>query len=270
MGGEEREKEWALLMRAGIAGDAEFYRRLLRQLTPVLRAAARRGLAPAGMADTDAEDVVQETLLAIHLKRQSWDEDAPFGPWLRAIARHKMIDALRRRGRRVNLPLDDFSEGMADGKAEPDMLAADARPASRISAAGATYDRAGDCHRWRVDRRSGGAFFDDQRSRPGGVASGAGGARPEIQNGGAVKTDDLIRALAADCVTRPMSLRRAFVVAMIPGAAIAFCLYLTILGPRPHFLGLLAEPQIPVQGLPHISARVAFRRIGYAYWQAGH
>jgi len=125
VGGEEREKEWALLMRAGIAGDAESYRRLLRQLTPVLRAAARRGLAPAGMADTDAEDVVQETLLAIHLKRQSWDEDAPFGPWLRAIARHKMIDALRRRGRRVNLPLDDFSEVMADGKAEPDMLAAD-------------------------------------------------------------------------------------------------------------------------------------------------
>jgi len=58
-----------------------------------------------------------------------------------------------------------------------------------------------------------------------------------------VKTDDLIRALAADCATRPMSLRRAFAVAMIPGAAIAFCLYLAILGPRPHLLALLAEPR---------------------------
>ena len=82
-------------MRAGNAGDADSYRRLLLQLTPVLRAVARRGLSRAGMADTDAEDVVQETLLAIHLKRQSWDEDAPIGPWLRAIARHKMIDTLR-------------------------------------------------------------------------------------------------------------------------------------------------------------------------------
>lgn len=112
-------------MRAGNAGDAESYRRLLLQLTPVLRAVARGGLAGAGMADTDAEDVVQETLLAIHLKRQSWDEDAPIGPWLRAIARHKMIDAMRRRGRRIDLPLDDFSEVLAGGESDPAMLVGD-------------------------------------------------------------------------------------------------------------------------------------------------
>jgi RNA polymerase sigma-70 factor (ECF subfamily) len=120
-----REKEWALLMRAGNAGDADSYRRLLLQLTPVLRAVARRGLARAGMADTDAEDVVQETLLAIHLKRQSWDEAAPLGPWLRAIARHKMIDTLRRRGRRINLPIDDFAEILAGGESEPSVLVGD-------------------------------------------------------------------------------------------------------------------------------------------------
>jgi RNA polymerase sigma-70 factor (ECF subfamily) len=49
----------------------------------------------------------------------------PSAPWLRAIARHKMIDALRRRGRRVSLPIGDFSEILADGGAEPDMLASD-------------------------------------------------------------------------------------------------------------------------------------------------
>ena len=114
-----------MLMRAGNAGDADSYRRLLLQLTPVLRAVARRGLAGAGMADTDAEDVVQETLLAIHLKRQSWDEAAPFGPWLRAIARHKMIDTLRRRGRRIDLPIDDFAEVLAGGESEPSMLVSD-------------------------------------------------------------------------------------------------------------------------------------------------
>ena len=125
MRGEDKEKQWALLMRAGNAGDGDSYQRLLQQLTPVLRIAARRGLAAAGMADTDAEDVVQETLLAIHLKRQSWDAEAPFGPWFRAIARHKMIDALRRRGRRPTVPIDDFSEVLADGDAEPDMLVSD-------------------------------------------------------------------------------------------------------------------------------------------------
>jgi RNA polymerase sigma-70 factor (ECF subfamily) len=123
--GDGREKEWALLMRAGNAGDADSYRRLLLQLTPVLRAVARRGLASAGMADTDAEDVVQETLLAIHLKRQSWDEGAPIGPWFRAIARHKMIDTLRRRGRRIDVPLDNFAEVLAGGESEPSMLVAD-------------------------------------------------------------------------------------------------------------------------------------------------
>lgn len=112
-------------MRASNAGDSKSYQRLLGQITPMLRAAARRGLTAAGMADTDAEDVVQETLLAIHLKRQSWDEEAPFGPWLRAIARHKMIDVLRRRGRRVTVPIDDVSEFLSDGGAEPDLLVAD-------------------------------------------------------------------------------------------------------------------------------------------------
>jgi len=112
-------------MRASNAGDAAAYERLLTELTPALRAAARRGLNAAGLADTDAEDVVQETLLAIHLKRQTFDGNAPFGPWLAAIARHKMIDAWRRHGRRTKLPIDDFAEVLADGSAEPDLITAD-------------------------------------------------------------------------------------------------------------------------------------------------
>lgn len=125
MRGTDREKEWALLMRAGNAGDASSYLELLRRLTPVLRAFARRGLARAGMAETDAEDVVQDTLLAIHLKRQTWDETAPIGPWIWAITRHKLIDALRRRGRRIDLPIDDFAESLPNGEPEPSLLVAD-------------------------------------------------------------------------------------------------------------------------------------------------
>ena len=107
---DDREKEWALLMRAGNAGDAAAYRRLLAQLPPALRAFAGRGLARAGASGADAEDIVQETLLALHLKRQTWDESGPLSPWLYAIARHKLIDALRRRGRRIEVSIDDFAE----------------------------------------------------------------------------------------------------------------------------------------------------------------
>ena len=105
-----REDEWTGLMRSAMAGDDAAYHRLLRAATPVLRAAARRGLARAGQPPDQAEDIVQEILLAVHLKRHTWDREAPFAPWLFAIARNKLIDALRRRGRRVFVNIDDFAE----------------------------------------------------------------------------------------------------------------------------------------------------------------
>ena len=43
-----REDEWTGLMRSAMAGDDAAYHRLLKAVTPVLRAAARRGLARAG------------------------------------------------------------------------------------------------------------------------------------------------------------------------------------------------------------------------------
>ena len=105
-----REDEWTGLMRSAMAGDDAAYHRLLKAVTPVLRAAARRGLARAGQPPDQAEDIVQEILLAVHLKRHTWDSEAPFAPWLFAIARNKLIDALRRRGRRVFVNIDDFAE----------------------------------------------------------------------------------------------------------------------------------------------------------------
>ena len=106
----EREDEWTDLMRAAISGDSVAYHRLLKAVTPVLRAAARRGLARAGQPVDQSEDVVQDILLAVHLKRHTWDVSAPFAPWLFAIARNKLIDSLRRRGRKVFVNIDDFAE----------------------------------------------------------------------------------------------------------------------------------------------------------------
>jgi RNA polymerase sigma-70 factor (ECF subfamily) len=114
----DREAEWADLMRRANGGDAAAYRRLLEALAPVLRAATRRGFARAGKSEADAEDVVQETLLAIHLKRHTWDSTAPLGPWVRAIARNKLIDALRRRGSRIEVPVEDYIDHLP---AEPEV-----------------------------------------------------------------------------------------------------------------------------------------------------
>jgi RNA polymerase sigma-70 factor (ECF subfamily) len=106
----ETEDEWTGLMRSAISGDDAAYHRLLKAVTPVLRAAARRGLARAGQPVDQSEDIVQDILLAVHLKRHTWDANAPFAPWLFAIARNKLIDALRRRGRRIFVNIDDFAE----------------------------------------------------------------------------------------------------------------------------------------------------------------
>ena len=109
----DRNLDWHAWMTAALKGDQIAYRRLLEALAPFLRSVARARARGLGLEQADVEDVVQETLLAIHLKRGTWDPGQPVGPWVAAIARNKLVDAARRRGRRVNLPIDDFSETLA-------------------------------------------------------------------------------------------------------------------------------------------------------------
>jgi RNA polymerase sigma-70 factor (ECF subfamily) len=101
-----RDAEWSELMRAGMAGNEAAYRKLLTELSQALRAVVRRGFAGVGVPRDDVEDVVQDVLLAVHLKRHTWDQAMPLGPWVSAIARNKMIDELRRRGRRPEVAVD--------------------------------------------------------------------------------------------------------------------------------------------------------------------
>jgi RNA polymerase sigma-70 factor, ECF subfamily len=114
----QREIEWTELMRAANAGDAGAYHRFLHDLAGALRPIVRRGLARSGGA-ADAEDVVQEVLIAVHLKRHTWDSARPIGPWVRAIARHKLLDALRRRGSRYDIPIEQFAETLPAETADP-------------------------------------------------------------------------------------------------------------------------------------------------------
>ena len=105
------------LMRAANAGDAAAYRCVLEGLVVWLRSVVKRGLQRAGRGSEDLEDIVQETLLAVHLKRHTWDTRAPLEPWVRAIAHHKLVDMLRRRGFHHFLPIDGYFEQFA---AQPD------------------------------------------------------------------------------------------------------------------------------------------------------
>ena len=109
------EAELARLMRAAIAGDERAYGDFLGRAACLVRGFARRKIVQGGI---DPEDIVQETLLAIHMKRHTWRQDAPVTPWLYAIANYKLIDAFRRRSRRAEIEISEIAETFAVPEAE--------------------------------------------------------------------------------------------------------------------------------------------------------
>ena len=90
------EIELKALMLASLDGDAGAHRALLDRLSRRLRAYYKGKLAGIGRDVTEAEDLVQETVLAIHIKRHTYDPAEPLTPWVHAVARYKLIDFLRR------------------------------------------------------------------------------------------------------------------------------------------------------------------------------
>jgi RNA polymerase sigma-70 factor (ECF subfamily) len=120
------DEKWANMMRAALGGNETVYRRLLEEIGRSVRAMARGAFSRARVGDADVEDVVQETLLAIHLKRQTWDGGLRLAPWVGAIARHKIIDAMRRRGARRIEPIEDFESVLAAPEGEDPHARSDA------------------------------------------------------------------------------------------------------------------------------------------------
>ena len=113
------------LFLQGLDGDAVAYRAFLQATASHLRAFLRRRL---GSWPDEVEDLVQESLLAIHNQRLSYDTAVPLTAWMVAIARYKLIDWLRRHARRdaLNEPMPDadafFSSADADaGEARRDL-----------------------------------------------------------------------------------------------------------------------------------------------------
>jgi len=91
------------------SGDEAAYREALGRIATRLRGYLGRRMH--SLPD-EVEDLVQETLLALHLQRGSYDPTLPVSAWVIAIARHKLVDLWRRRGRRDDLhdALDDTDE----------------------------------------------------------------------------------------------------------------------------------------------------------------
>ena len=101
-------------MIGGLDGDSRAYTALLDALVPMLRSFFARRLR--GATD-DVEDLVQETMIALHTRRASYDRDRVFTAWAYAIARYKMIDHFRRR--RITVPLEGLEEILVAEGFEP-------------------------------------------------------------------------------------------------------------------------------------------------------
>ena len=107
------ETELKALMLASLDGSAKSYRLLLERLSSRLRAYYRGKLVRLGRGAMEVEDLVQEVLLAIHLKRHTYDAEELFTPWVHTIARYKLIDYLRRTRTAASVPIDEAAEVLA-------------------------------------------------------------------------------------------------------------------------------------------------------------
>jgi RNA polymerase sigma factor (sigma-70 family) len=118
----EAEPALRALMLEALKGDARAYSTLMGELSRHLRAYYLRRL---GEARDDAEDLVQETLIAMHRRRDSYDPSQPLTAWVYAIARYRLIDHFRRRKVRAAVPLEDAGALFAEDQIEPAMARRD-------------------------------------------------------------------------------------------------------------------------------------------------
>lgn len=97
------------LWLAAQLGDEQAYAESLALMAGQLRGYFRRRMPALA---NDVEDLVQETLLAVHLQRGTYDASYPVTAWLLAIAKYKLVDLWRRRGRKENLhdDVDDLED----------------------------------------------------------------------------------------------------------------------------------------------------------------
>ena len=111
-------------MLAGLNGDAVAHTALLHQLSNYLRAYFKGQLFRIGRVPAEVEDLCQETLIAIHTRRHTYDRSQLLTPWVHAIARYKLIDYLRRtKAAAKDIPIEEVEEVLS----APDSSAVESR-----------------------------------------------------------------------------------------------------------------------------------------------
>lgn len=116
----DRDERWAELLRRANRADRGAYTQFLTEIAPVLR----RLIVARNQGRTDgSEDILQNTLIAIHEKRHTWRETDPVSHWIYAIARYKTADAWRQRLRHATAPFDGAELQITD-EAVPDPTSA--------------------------------------------------------------------------------------------------------------------------------------------------
>ncbi|MBW2726433.1 MAG: sigma-70 family RNA polymerase sigma factor [Deltaproteobacteria bacterium] len=110
---DEDEARWAAYMRASQEGDGEAFEALLKEILPRVRSQVFGRLG----GREHAEDVVQNVLLSIHRSRHTYHPTRPFKPWLNAVTRNAVIDAVR--ARRNEWRHQSFDEHEVPGEDPP-------------------------------------------------------------------------------------------------------------------------------------------------------
>ena len=113
----ENETRLRAMLLQGLSGDALAYHQFLKALSAHFRAYFKKRLF---QRLDEVEDLVQETLLAVHNQRHTYRTDQPLTAWIHAIGRYKLIDLLRSRasGEALTDPLDDALEIFAASDTE--------------------------------------------------------------------------------------------------------------------------------------------------------
>jgi RNA polymerase sigma factor (sigma-70 family) len=228
------ETELKALMLASLDGDGASHRALLERLSRHLRAYYKSKLARIGRGAAEAEDLVQEAVLAIHLKRHTYDPAELLTPWVHAIARYKLIDFLRRtRSSLADVPIDEADNIMAhddnvDAESTYDVRRLMERLPKNMRCAIEAVKLDGQSIAEAAEVRHLGVGSKSEHS-PGAQGTGRLDC-PGDQN---MKTDDLVAALSAhiEPVNRRL-LSRTVYIALAAGTVVAFGIMLIGLGVR--------------------------------------
>lgn len=99
-------EKWKQLMVLAQEGNGAAYENLLSDISKALRSF----LSTRVSDESDREDIVQETLIAVHRARHTYNPERPFTSWMYTIAKYKMIDYFRKINRKQRMEKELMNE----------------------------------------------------------------------------------------------------------------------------------------------------------------